>query len=189
MAQDFAPNAMTGSAVASVVGAEIVHVGQGCLADDYLADPAGKVALIRRGACSFAEKVERAETAGAIGTVVANNAPGNFNGTLGEYSAVGPSASVSQAEGDVLVAEIEGGTTIVDFSVVATDYQLIDGTSFSAPHVAGVAALIKSVNPALSPIEVRKIIGTTAEPIGHQVIFGAGMVRADRAVEAAQASQ
>jgi hypothetical protein len=53
--------------------------------------------------------------------------------------------------------------------------------------VAGVAALVRSANPALSPIEVRKIIETTAEPIGPKVIFGNGMVRADLAVEAAQA--
>jgi hypothetical protein len=53
--------------------------------------------------------------------------------------------------------------------------------------VAGVAALVKSANPKLSAIQIRRIIETTAEPIGHQVIFGAGMVRADRAVEAALA--
>ncbi len=188
-AQAFSPLPMTGSAVAAVAGTEIVHVGRGCNADSYLADPAGKVALIRRGACSFAEKVARAEAAGAVGTVVANNIPGNFNGTLGSFVAAGPSASVSQADGDVLVAETDAGTTTVDYSVIATDYELVDGTSFSAPHVAGVAALVKSVNPALSAIEVRKIIESTAEPIGPQVIFGAGMVRADLAVQAAQASQ
>jgi subtilisin family serine protease len=76
--------------------------------------------------------------------------------------------------------------TIVDLSVVATDYELVSGTSFSGPHVAGVAALVKSVDPSLSPIQVRKIIETTAEPLGPNVIFGNGMVRADAAVNAAQ---
>jgi len=183
--QSFDPVAMTGSAVADVL-AEIVDVGRACDGDDLAADPSGKVALIVRGACNFAEKVENAEEAGAVGTVVFNNAPGNFNGTLGDFLAAGPSVSISQEEGETLQGEIGGGTTTVNLIVVATDYELVDGTSFSGPHVAGVAALVKSVDPSLSPIQVRKIITTTAEPLGPQVIFGSGMVRADAAVAAAQ---
>jgi subtilisin family serine protease len=94
---------------------------------------------------------------------------------------------LSQEDGALLKADITGGVTTVDVKVVAADYELANGTSFSGPHVAGVAALVKSANPNLSAIEVRKIIEKTAEPIGPQVIFGAGMVRADRAVEAALA--
>jgi subtilisin family serine protease len=33
-----------------------------------------------------------------------------------------------------------------------------DGTSFSAPHVAGVAGLIKSQNPAYTPVEIKNAI-------------------------------
>ncbi len=189
--------AMTGSAVDSVLGGQIVFVGRGCVdantaapgdqIDPYLADPNGKVALIDRGACSFSEKVARAEAAGAIGTVVANNAPGGFGGTLGDYSASAPAVSLSQEDGVLLKADIAAGATTVDLRVIAADYELASGTSFSGPHVAGVAALVKSANPKLSAIQIRRIIETTAEPIGHQVIFGAGMVRADRAVEAALA--
>lgn len=180
---------MTGSAVATLAQVEIVDVGRACVesAGDVLAaDPDGKVALIVRGACTFAEKVESAEAAGAIGTVVFNNQPGNFAGTLGEFSAAGPSVSISQEDGQALQADITAGVTIVDLRVVGTDYDLVSGTSFSGPHVAGVAALVRSVNPELSPIEVRGIIENTAEPLGAQVIFGGGMVRADAAVEAAQ---
>jgi hypothetical protein len=58
---------------------EVVHVGRGCPADPdagipeddtYLADPAGKIALIQRGACRFDNKVARAQLAGAIGVIV-----------------------------------------------------------------------------------------------------------------------
>lgn len=188
-AQSFSAIAMSGSAVASVLSTEIVDVGRGCvtsLGDIHTADPTGKVALIVRGDCSFAEKVEGAEAAGAVGTIVFNNAPGNFSGTLGEFTSTGPSVSVSQEDGQTLQGDISGGVTIVDLSVVATDYELVSGTSFSGPHVAGVAALVKSVDPSLSPIQVRKIIETTAEPLGPNVIFGNGMVRADAAVNAAQ---
>lgn len=185
-AQSFSPITMSGSAVASVAGVEIVDVGRACNVDVLADDPTGKVALIVRGACSFAEKVQNAENAGAAGTVVFNNIPGNFNGTLGAFVSAGPSVSISQAEGQTLQSEISSGVTIVDLSVVATDYDLVSGTSFSGPHVAGVAALVKSAHPGLSPIQVRKIIEMTAEPLGPTVIFGNGMVRADAAVAAAQ---
>lgn len=64
---------------------EVVHVGRGCPAgsitttnpdDPYLADPAGKIALIERGDCSFSHKIYRAQLAGAIGAIVYNSAAG-----------------------------------------------------------------------------------------------------------------
>jgi hypothetical protein len=69
---------------------EVVHVGRGCpadprpvppgtglaVADPYLADPAGKIALVERGLCRFDNKVARAQQAGATGVIVYNNAAG-----------------------------------------------------------------------------------------------------------------
>jgi serine protease len=186
-ARSFDPRAMEGTAVGGVTNTPVAFVGRACAAGPALPDLTGLVALIERGDCPFAEKVERAEEAGAVGTIVYNNAPGHFSGTLGEYEAAGPSASLTQAEGLALRADVEAGATIVNLRVEPTDYDLVSGTSFSGPHVAGVAALVRSANPALTPIEVRQIIETTAEPVGPKVIFGNGMVRADRAVEAALA--
>jgi minor extracellular serine protease Vpr len=62
--------------------AEVVFVGRGCLTpfDPYLDDPAGKVALIVRGDCTFQEKYQRAADAGAVGVVIHNNATGLFSG-------------------------------------------------------------------------------------------------------------
>jgi hypothetical protein len=63
----------------------VVHLGRGCPAgsitetnpdDPYLADPAGKIALIERGGCRFDHKVARAQQAGATGVIIYNNAPG-----------------------------------------------------------------------------------------------------------------
>jgi len=62
---------------------EIVFIGRACIGDPLLADPAGKIALAERGACAFAEKAQNAYDAGASAAVIHNNAPGNFNGTLG----------------------------------------------------------------------------------------------------------
>jgi hypothetical protein len=60
-----------------VMAGQVVHVGRGCpagvdpVADDpYLADPAGKIALIQRGTCRFDNKIARAQLAGATGVIV-----------------------------------------------------------------------------------------------------------------------
>jgi len=62
---------------AEVLKGEVVHVGRGCNADTYLANPAGKIALIERGACTFVEKISRASSSGAIGAIVYNNTTGS----------------------------------------------------------------------------------------------------------------
>ncbi len=58
---------------AEVLMGEVVHVGRGCIGDTYLSNPAGKIALIRRGFCTFVEKITRAFNSGAIGAIVYNN--------------------------------------------------------------------------------------------------------------------
>jgi subtilisin family serine protease len=80
---------------------EIVFVGQGCNADlPLLEDPAGKVALIVRGACSFNEKATNAIDAGAVGVVIHNSSPGVFNGTLGTpIDGVTPVVGISLEDG------------------------------------------------------------------------------------------
>jgi serine protease len=62
-----------------------------------------------------------------------------------------------------------------------------NGTSFSAPHVAGVAALLLSVHPTLTPGEVRRAMDSTATDLGrtgYDHHYGFGLVDACAAVEA-----
>lgn len=46
------------------------------------------------------------------------------------------------------------------------NYNVLSGTSFSAPEVAAVAAMMLAVNPSLTPIQVQDILQRTADEVG-----------------------
>ena len=61
-------------------------------------------------------------------------------------------------------------------------YLAASGTSFSAPHVAGLAALILSRRPELSPQSIRGLLIASAVDLGdpgHDNFYGAGRVSGD----------
>jgi lantibiotic leader peptide-processing serine protease len=67
-------------------------------------------------------------------------------------------------------------------------YVQATGTSAATPLAAGVAALVKSANPGLSPAQIRTILQQTAQDIGkngYDELFNFGLVDADAAVHAA----
>lgn len=71
------------------------------------------------------------------------------------------------------------------------------GTSSACPLVAGVAALMLSVNPSLTSAQVKKILEDTADKIpssnvytnGHSIYFGHGRINALKAVQKAKTGQ
>jgi thermitase len=66
----------------------------------------------------------------------------------------------------------------------AVKYRTGSGTSYSAPVVSGVAALIYSVNPQLTPKDVENILFESADPL-QMSNYGAGRVNALEAVRLA----
>ena len=67
-------------------------------------------------------------------------------------------------------------------------YQMRTGTSFSAPLVSGVAALLLERNRKLDPAAIRAILTSTAQHLGAPGTsdqFGAGLVNAMSAIESA----
>ncbi|MFV0129043.1 M28 family metallopeptidase [Streptomyces sp. HMX112] len=91
----------------------------GCEPADYATGTfTGKIALIKRGGCTFAEKQTQAAAAGAIGAIIYNNTAGALAGTLGDPKAVRiPTGGIAQAEGEKLVADLAKGPVEVSFEV------------------------------------------------------------------------
>jgi subtilisin family serine protease len=63
-----------------------------------------------------------------------------------------------------------------------------NGTSYSAPIVAGVAALIYSLNPNFTPREVLGFLNKGATNLNNPEYFGSGLVNAHRSLVLAKAS-
>ena len=69
-------------------------------------------------------------------------------------------------------------------------YTFFNGTSMASPHVAGVLALMKSVNPELTPADIDALLaqGELTDDLGspgRDDRFGHGLINAERAVVAA----
>ncbi len=85
---------------------------------------AGNVALVDRGTCTFIVKVLNAQNAGAIGVIVADNAPGGPPAGLGgiDPNITIPSVRISLPDGNLIKAQLGGGVNVtlhVDLSVLA----------------------------------------------------------------------
>ncbi|MEP1471175.1 MAG: S8 family serine peptidase [Halieaceae bacterium] len=69
-------------------------------------------------------------------------------------------------------------------------YVFLSGTSMAAPHVAGVMALMKSVNPELTPADIDALLQSNEltddrGDAGRDDLYGHGMINAQKAVSAA----
>ncbi|MEG3191190.1 S8 family serine peptidase [Lysobacter sp. D1-1-M9] len=172
---------------------EFTHEGSasGATVNGGLCDSAGswtgQVVLCERGSISFADKVNNVFAGGGAAAVVYNNAPGGFSGTLGTAGPAIPAVSMSQEDGQYLVANKIGASasvsTIPDNQ--GNGYAYYDGTSMATPHVAGVAALVWSANPAWTNQEVRNALAVTAEDLGdagRDDSYGWGLIQADAAL-------
>ncbi len=91
----------------------------GCEAGDYASQTfTGKIALIKRGGCTFAAKQAAAADAGAVGAIIYNNTDGALAGTIGDPDAgVIPTGGITQEAGDALAAEVAKGEVKVSYEI------------------------------------------------------------------------
>ena len=153
--------------------------------DPFPAAVNGNVAFVERGGPTPRAKADAAMKAGATAMIVVNT-PGDempVRGSLGYGSARTPLAvGVTASTGAAILAHT--GTLRVDSYV--TDYEASDGTSLSAPFVAGVAALIRALRPDLTAGEVLDVLLRTAKDLGApgcDALYGCGLVSAFAAAQ------
>lgn len=161
-----------------------------------------------RGACNsmMQEAVDAANAAGSLVVVAAGNS--NQNIDFVDYSPANCRGVVTVAStdenmnkslfsnygGKIDVSAPGGGgmgvmSTHNSGNILpgAPSYIELQGTSMSAPHVSGVAALMIGINPALSPAQLRAIIINSARSFSFSSsctssTCGAGVVDAEAAV-------
>ncbi|MBL9086052.1 MAG: S8 family peptidase, partial [Planctomycetia bacterium] len=158
------------------------------------------------------DAITAARNAGVVIFAAAGNSgtteieyPAGFDGVV-SVAAVGPDsrrASYSNRNrtvdlaapgGDSTTTQADGVLSTVyddaDGSPSAT-YAFYDGTSMATPHAAGVAALVLSVAPSLTPSQVESILFTTAKDLGtagRDDSYGNGLIDAKAAVDKAKAT-
>lgn len=164
------------------------------------------------GTCSSTTQnaINQARSRGAVVVVAAGNSnanannfnPGNCAGVINVaatnrqggrayYSNYGTSIDVAAPGGAMNSANDPAGvlsTYNSGSTTPSTDsYGYSQGTSMAAPHVAGVAALIKQVKPAATPDEIETILKNTARSFPASCSgCGTGIIDANAAVQAAQ---
>jgi len=105
----------------------------------------------------------------------------NINHEKADYSNIG-------GELDLIAPGGEGTDIELKSSDIGGGYRYGSGTSYAAPHVAGVIALIKSIRSDLVVDDIRYILHTTATdigPIGWDKETGYGILNATAALELA----
>ena len=124
----------------------------------------------------------------------------NINRERAGYSNFGSRIDVAAPGGDGSTRDVNGDgiadlilSTSGDDSVfpIQTTYSLLQGTSMATPHVAGVAALMKSIYPELDVSTFESLLdqGLLTDDLGspgRDNIFGFGLINANKSVLTAQ---
>ncbi|RAL59204.1 hypothetical protein DID88_006659 [Monilinia fructigena] len=150
----------------------------------------GKIALIRRGTCTFDTKVSNAIAAGATYVMFYNNAPGTIQANVFNFECDGagmvdPETGATWIEalasGKQVVFIIQhqptfgnlvsapGGDILSTYLSAAGSYAVLSGTSMATPFIAGVAGLLiqSRGGKALSPKEINAALSSTATPLNY----------------------
>ena len=104
------------------------------------------------------------------------------NGKRSDFSNYGKLVDVS-APGSSIMSTVDLGTTVSK----GAGYTEYDGTSMAAPQVAGVIALMKSVDPSLNAERAKQILKQSSKPLTCDVNgCGSGIVNAASALAMVQ---
>jgi endonuclease YncB( thermonuclease family) len=126
-----------------------------------------------------------------IPAVLAVGAASTARDTRASFSSYGPEVDVV-AVGEEVVGPVAQNRCFAFIACIGGEpYGVGAGTSFSTPQVAGLAALMLSIKPTLSPAQVTDIIKGSATPLDAGSApgwAGAGRINMLKALQAVQAN-
>lgn len=171
------PDAGANPTPASVIN---MSLGGGGVCDD-LTQSAIDAAVARGTTVVVAAGNDSVNAAGATPASCANVVTVAATNSLGKralFSNYGSNVDLGAPGTGIWSTSNTGSTT-----PVSATYERMDGTSMAAPHVAGLAALLKSVQPAMTPVQVEARLKdtTTRYPGGKcdsSVTCGTGIANA-----------
>lgn len=103
------------------------------------------------------------------------------------YSNYGKGVDIAAPGGTTSTRDLDGilQETINPRALGEFQFKAFQGTSMAAPHVAGVAALVKSQHPTMTPDQVWEVLKTAAQDVDSdgQNQFGVGYLNAANAVQ------
>jgi aminopeptidase Y len=138
------------TAAVTALPAPVADATPGCEAADFAGFPAGNIALVSRGACTFAIKATNAYNAGASGVVIYNNIAGDLNGTLGNAFTLNIGVTgVTQVAGQQLAATpglVMRLKTDTFRGIATTENVLAESRDGDPNNVVMVGAHLDSVN-------------------------------------------
>lgn len=143
----------------------------------YAADNGAKVINLSLGGSygtpAEASAIKYATEKGAIVVSAAGNEhqlqPGyparyasHFGIAVGAVNRNNQKASFSDLAGKLPLDYVDAPGVNIYSTFLGNSYRNMSGTSMASPHIAGVAALVLSANPNLTPVQVESILTTTA---------------------------
>jgi uncharacterized repeat protein (TIGR01451 family) len=163
-------NVLAGGAGGMIL-AEVTPGGIGALASDTHVLPAVHITDTDGDALKAWLSTGSGHMATINGTIM-DQAPGN-----GDIMAKFSSRGANRALPDIVKPDVTApGVGIMAAFNDGVEYNIIQGTSMSSPHVAGAGALLKALHPDWTPAEIQSALMTTAST---SVVDNDGVTPAD----------
>ena len=143
------------------------------------------------GNSTLASAVQYANSNGVLVIAASGNAGASSLYYPAAYSEAMAVGATNSSDNRAYYSNYGNGLSVVApgssiYSTVPNSYAYKSGTSMATPHVAGLAAIIWSLDPALAHTEVQDIIESTVDDkgsAGYDIYYGYGRVNAYKALE------
>jgi subtilisin family serine protease len=152
-------------------GAKVINISYGSLKTALTPQLQQAIQFARQSNVLMITSAGNSRKEGAFqpDNIAAFTASRNYGITVGAIDRSGKFADFSNPSGNlpidyVVAPGVDVYSDSFNYDTFEPTYQSDSGTSFSAPAVAGIAALMLSANPSLTPDQIEKILIDTASP-------------------------